>query len=240
MNGNWMVQIAEHCEDACSILRFLLEEFERLFGHDVMFNEDCVVYNDPQSECPMLVTNYLPIRIRLSQESFSYWAQTIFQLSHEMCHYAIRQRKVSKNTTLSWFEEIVCGGVSLYALEYASGNWSRCGLSQSSPTFFRAHKAYLENEIGKATANGLKRCDTVEKLMSYENQRLAETCREGYGAERVFVYSAISMHPAEVKSVLDYTKYISSNGVTIDFDRWILDNPCTFLRKLKTIQPVKF
>lgn len=239
MNGNWMVQIAEHCEDACSILRFLLEEFERLFGYDVMFNEDCVVYNDPHSKCPMLVANSLPIRIRLSQERLSYWSQTIFQLSHEMCHYAIKQRTNNYACRLSWFEEIVCEAVSLYALDYASRNWSRCNLSQSSPAFFQAHKAYLENELGKVATNGLKRCDTVEKLMSYENQRLAETCRETYAAERVFVYRAISMHPSEVKNVLDYTKYISSNGVVIDFDRWIQDKPCLLLFNIKSIQPVK-
>ncbi len=44
MNGRWIVQQDAHCEDACAILTFLLEEFTRLFGRDIMFNEDCIVY----------------------------------------------------------------------------------------------------------------------------------------------------------------------------------------------------
>ena len=239
MKGHWMVQKADHCEDTCSILEFLLEEFDRLFGHDVMFNEDCIVYNDPQAECPMLIKNVTPIKIRLAQESLSYWSQTVYQLSHEMCHYANRQRKAKKDFTLSWFEEIVCGAISLYAMEYASKNWRKCRLSQNSPAFYEAHQSYLEDELGEAFTDGLKRCNTVEKLTEYESQRLAESRRETYGAERILAYKAISARPLEVRCVLDYTRYIISNGVVIDFDRWIRENPCSLLCKLKTIQPVK-
>lgn len=39
--------------------------------------------------------------------------------------------------------------------------------------------------------------------------------------------------------VLDYSKYIESNGVTIDFDKWIREDPCDILQELKNIQPVK-
>ena len=140
MSGKWTVQNAEHSEHGVYILAFLLTEFARLFGPDVMFNEDCIVYNDPSSECPMLIINTTHVRIRLSQPNYSYWCQTIYQLSHEMCHYAFRQRKINKEFTLSWFEEIVCEAVSLYFLKYASERWSNCQLSQWSPSFFQNHK----------------------------------------------------------------------------------------------------
>lgn len=238
MNGRWMVQRAEHCEDTCCILEFLLEEFEQLFGHDVMFNEDCVVYNDPRAVCPRLIYG-APVKIRLHQKSLSFWSQTIFQLSHEMCHYAIKQRTSKNACSLSWFEEIVCEAVSLYALEYASKNWARCRLSHQSPAFFRAHQSYLDDELADAGSDGLKRCDTVEKLMEYETQGWATTRRESYAAERINVYRAISAHPAELKCVLDYTRYVMSNGATIDFDRWIQDVPCRLVFCLKNVQPVR-
>ena len=62
MSGKWTIQKAERSDQATSILLFLLEEFSRLVGADIMFREDCVVYNDPHADCPMLIINhYHPI-----------------------------------------------------------------------------------------------------------------------------------------------------------------------------------
>ena len=118
MSGKWTIQKAERSDQATSILLFLLEEFSRLVGADIMFREDCVVYNDPHADCPMLIINTLPVHIRLVQCNYLYWTQTIYQLSHERCHFAFRQCKENKKFTLRWFEEIVCEAMSLYALDY--------------------------------------------------------------------------------------------------------------------------
>ena len=239
MAGKWTVQKSELCENTAFILVFLLEEFSRVFGSDVMTNEDCIVYNDARSECPMLITNIRPIHIRLSQETLSALSQTIYQLSHEMCHYAIRQRKSTKDFTLSWFEEIVCEAVSLYILQYSSEQWEKCLLSQTQPYWAHAHKTYLENQLNRESTNEFQECDTVEKLMVYEKQELPESKRETHRAERNAIYSAILANPSELKCVLNYTKYIESNGVTINFDKWIQEDPCDLLQELKKIQPVK-
>ena len=239
MSGRWTVQYAEHSEHGEFILTFLLSEFERVFGQSVMSNEDCIVYNDPSAACPMLIINTTPVRIRLAQPNYSFWCQTIYQLSHEMCHYAFRQRKENKDFTLSWFEELVCEAVSLYFLKYSSDHWSDCQLSRLSPTFFQNHKTYLANELAKPFTDEFKQCDTVEKLAVYEKQRAPEDRRESQRSERNFIYEAILDSPMELKYVLDYTRYVMDNGVVIDFDRWILDNPCNLLQKLKTIQPIK-
>ena len=113
----WKVQKCDGAEYLMALLQFLLAEYSRVFGTDIMTAEECIVYNDPESECPRIIFNTVPIRIRLHQKSLSFWAQTIFQLSHEMCHYAMYQAKEDKEQTLSWFEEIVCEAMSLYALE---------------------------------------------------------------------------------------------------------------------------
>lgn len=79
------------------IADFLLDEFERMFGRDIINRElKLVIYNDPTADFPMLITNTLPMQIRLAQTQLSYWAQTIYQLSHELGHFALSQRK--KNT----------------------------------------------------------------------------------------------------------------------------------------------
>lgn len=239
MPGKWTIQSAEESKQGPYLLAFLLAEFARLFGQSIMFNEDCVVYNDPSAECPMLVINTAPVRIRLVQKSFLYWSQTIYQLAHEMCHYAFRQRKENKGFTLSWFEELICESVSLYALEYASIQWRNCQLSQLAPAFSQSHKEYLMNELAKESTDEFKRCDTVEKLMSYEKQRMSECRRESQRSERNLIYRVVSNNPLELKYVLNYTRYVMNNEVVIDFDRWIKDDPCSLLHELKSIQPVK-
>lgn len=76
------------------IADFLLDEFERMFGRDIINRElKLVIYNDPTADFPMLITNTLPMQIRLAQTQLSYWAQTIYQLSHELGHFVLSQRK---------------------------------------------------------------------------------------------------------------------------------------------------
>ena len=239
MSRIWSIQHADHSQDACCILAFLLVEFARLFGCDIMFNENCLVYNDPKADCPMLITSdNLHLRLRLAQPSFSYWAQTVFQLSHEMCHYAFRQRKINKEFTLCWFEEIVCEAVSLFSLEYATNNWRHCRLATCSPGYSESLNAYLENERTKPYTDEFKQCNTIEKLAAYEQQRIAEERRETHLLERNAIYDQLSNNPLELKFVVNYTQYVGVNGVVIDFDRWIQDNPCKLLQRLKAIQPV--
>ena len=240
MNGKWTVQKAESFENTSFLLAFLLEEFSRIFGKNIMFNEDCIIFNDPKADCPMLIINDAPVHIRLTQDSPFYFPQTIYQLSHEMCHYAIRQGKEDKDFTLSWFEEIICEAVSLYALEYASREWQKCILAQSQPYWGQLYSQYLTNELSKSYSNDFEKCDTIEKLRCYEAQRISESQRETHRAERNYVYRVITQNPLELKCILNYTQYIENNGVTINFDKWIQDNPWEFLNKLKKIQPVKF
>ena len=95
------------------------------------------------------------------------------------------------------------------------------------------------NELAKESTDEFKRCDTVEKMMSYEKQRISECRRESQGSERNLIYRVVSNNPLELKYVLNYTRYVMNNEVVIDFDRWIKDDPCSLLHELKSIQPVK-
>ena len=115
----------------------------------------------------------------------------------------------------------------------------KCRLSINNPTFSQSHKSYLNDELANDYTDEFKQCDSVEKLRAYELQAFPENQRITHRFERNIVYRAISANPLELKYVLDYTKYIDSNGVTIDFDKWLQDAPCRLLEELKAIQPVK-
>ena len=116
---NWIVAECDNKKNIKAILDFLLPRFIEIFGMETMGIENCIVFNDNNADCPMLITSINPPIIRLAQKTMDAWAQTIYQLSHEMCHYAIRQHKKDKEFSLKWFEEITCEAASLYFLQYA-------------------------------------------------------------------------------------------------------------------------
>ncbi|MBE6635767.1 MAG: hypothetical protein E7617_06205 [Ruminococcaceae bacterium] len=235
--GKWTVKEDKGYEDTREILFFLLEKFEAIFGKDVMHHERCEVYNDPDAPCPRFIYSS-PLRIRLHLSRTSLWSKTIFQLAHEMCHYAMYQVKKDKKVTLSWFEEIVCEAMALYALEYASEKWNNCNLSRFSPKFAVYHREYLEDVLSDSFTNEFKLCSSVDKLRRYELDGKPENKRQTHGAEVSILYRAISAEPGALKYVLDYTKYINKDGITIDFDRWLKNSSCNLLRLLQWIQPV--
>ena len=173
--------------------------------------------------------------IRLSQRGPDYWAQTVFQLSHEMCHFAIRQNKPDKDHSLSWLEETICEAVSLYALEYCSRNLHKCSLFKVNPEYFRSFESYLEEELMRESRNGLKECKTIEQLSKYEE--VAAEKREERRKERNELYRSISRNPKECVSFLDLYQYLNPNKLTIDFETWKSNDPSILIRELEMIQP---
>ena len=231
----WIVAAFDGSGSVRYILHFLLLEYGRIFGSNIMNAEKCVVFNDPTSECPMLVTNTDPVMIRLSQSSTSYWAQTIYQLSHEMCHYAIRQGKTNKDYTLSWLEETICEAMSLYMLQYSAENWYKCLLSQRAPQFSKSIIAYLANELKRIPKNSLSLCQTMEDLRACNQNATDE--RDGRLRERNALYRVISEFPEESYLFCDMYRYLNEDELTVDFEQWLADSPSEIVRCLSQIQP---
>lgn len=233
----WLFQECPDVEYAKVIFELLLPEYERIFGSGIMNREVCCIYNDSASSCPMLQYGN-PLRIRTNLSSLGFWCQEIFQLSHEMCHYAIRQKKLSKKWVLSWFEEVLCEAMSLYVLYYVAVHWNQCTLHSINPTYATSIVDYLNDECRSPATDGLKECSTFEKLSEYERQKLSESHRESHVNERNIVFSAILQHPEEAKCFLDYENYVCpQDGLTLDFDKWYQDNPCAMVETLRSIQP---
>lgn len=200
------------------IFYFLLIHYEDIFGKDKMNSEPCYIYNSVDADCPMLITNRENLIIRLAQSSTDYWAQTIFQLSHELCHYAIRQYKKDKLFTLFWFEEIVCEAFSLYVLKYACENWYRCLLSEININFYESIGKYLDNELNDTGSNIFKEYVKKGDLFAYE--KIADSQRETHRNERSLFYIDICYNPKETKELCNYQEYVCEDNATIDFERW--------------------
>lgn len=229
----WKVQQAQDSDYLESILKFLLPEFGRIFGEKTMFNEECIIFNNQQADCPMLITNSFSLKIRLAQKSLSCWAQTIFQLSHELCHYAIRQSKIDKDFTLSWFEEIVCEAMSLYLLHWSAEHWERCELFIFNPDFRNNIGDYLNHELKKTGTDEFQKCTTIEKLKNYD----AEERRETHRNERNSLYFEILKNPLMCRIVCKYQTYVDSNRITIDFEEWEKHSANPLIRFLHKLQP---
>lgn len=233
--AKWIVAPFDGSDNVKYILLFLLPEYSRIFGSKIMNAETCIVFNDPTSECPMLITSTNPVMIRLAQSSTSFWAQTIYQLSHEICHFAIRQDKHNKGYTLSWLEETICEAMSLCMLQYSAVNWYKCPLSQRAPQFSNSIMAYLVNELKRIPKNSLSMCQTLGELRACNQNAAAE--RDGRLGERNTLYRVISEFSEESYLFCDMYQYLNEDQLTVDFEKWLADHPSEIVRCLSQIQP---
>lgn len=125
---NWI--LIEQTQDEVNYMRpiftFILDQFVEIFGADIMEAEWCIVFNSVSAPCPMLITNQTPIALRTDVKSLGIWNQYVYQLSHELTHYVIRQYKENKDSIIKWFEETLCEAMSLYILRQSSDKWFDC------------------------------------------------------------------------------------------------------------------
>ena len=235
----WYVTQAPMAGALSYLHEFLMQEFERIFGWDIMHTRDCTIYNDPQSGCPYCY--YEPhVRIRLAQESLDYWAQTVFQLSHEMTHYACLSVRGLDTPPIRWYEEILCEAMSLYFLEYAAAHWTGCWLYRINAQFDASIRDYLNVNYNTAATAALASCRTHAALLAYERDLMPERRREGHVRERNKLYLAIRQNPTAAGALVRYSRYRCAGGVLIDFATWQRAEPYNPLIPLfASFQPVK-
>ena len=192
-----------------------------VFGPEAMASENCNVILTDHEKAPMLVNNKSPIEIWIKANDSS-WCQVIYQLSHEMCHYAMRHNKTDKNYVLKWFEETICEAFSIYSLNYFSEHWMECCLEKAP--------------ISDDPVHSLSECSIVKDLGFVE----ANSWNKRYLRfnERNHLYDLFKSHPDQIRLLLNYEKYADKESMTIDFYRWIDDeNGSEFLKSVSEIQP---
>lgn len=216
------------------LFTFVLKQFMEIFEIEALNSEQCIVYNEPTAPCPMLVTNRAPIRIRTNSASLNYWAQYIYQLSHELTHYVIRQYKEDKDAIVKWFEETICEAMSLYILKMSSLRWNECPLSRNDPNYSLKIMHYFENVYNKIAPSALKKCHTLDDLKAVED--FCETRRDDRGIERNYLLNNFLKYPESISAFIYYPLYMRGD-LQIDFAKWTKVSPSPIVSALESIQP---
>ena len=212
-----------------------------IFGPETMASENCNVIRTDHEKAPILVNNRSPIEIWINADD-DRWSQIIYQLSHEMCHYAMRHDKTDKNYVLKWFEETICEAFSLYSLNYYSEHWMECCLGIVNPGYADSIRKYVAGIVSEKApisddpVHSLSECRTVKDLVFVE----ANSWNKRYLRfnERNHLYDLFKSHPDQIRLLLNYEKYVDKESMTIDFYRWIDDeNGSEFLKSVSETQP---
>ena len=235
-NWNLTIQTTEDEKYMRPLFDFTMQFFTEIFGEDIMSAEPCILYNDASSSCPMLIIAQVPIQIRTCAKDLSFWAQFIYQLSHEMTHYVIRQHKEDKSFIAGWLEETICEAVSLYILNVASKRWFECELFHSNQTYGKSLEEYLLSEYENKKSSALKNCHTMQALELINST--CESDRPARGIERNYLYDTFCEMPSLIAEFVWYPLYMLDH-LRVDFSRWECERKSTQLIScLKNIHPM--
>jgi len=214
---------------------FVMNKFSSVFGSDVMSAQAVTLYNDPGARCPMNVLD--PASIRLAMPSgMNFWSQFVYQLSHELTHYAIRQRNQAGGIGVRWFEETICEAMALWGLRVVCDDWRRSPYFDRPIYQFQMRK-YLEDELRDNASGDLTPFHDVSSIDELvELDRLAEGepgdplgamhQRDRRARERVALYDLLMRRRSDIKVLLDYTRHIqpvpsgARDPLFIDFVEW--------------------
>lgn len=122
-------------------------------------------FNSPESW-----PNERPIRINLSMNSLSYWAQEVYQLAHECCHVLINS-PYSPQVQDEWFEEVICECASRFALVKMNGNGLAKKISPNS--FLQYEKRLFKEKIYKFNPSSFsdESSETLLKMRTHHEWR---------------------------------------------------------------------
>ncbi len=219
--------------DIQEILSFVLVIFNEVLP--IAGEEECIVFNDSSAECPMLITNKKSLEIRLNVEEESKWNQVIYQMSHEIMHYALRQKREKKGEILSWFEETLCEAFSLYTMSIAMTKWKICSFYKLNKNYYKYIGSYFNKELNKK-GDKISECVTLDCLREIDKE--AETHREWRYDIRNAVFELFKVYPKGIAEILDYSEYVEEDMLTINFYKWEQNSRFPqFIKKLALIQP---
>lgn len=216
------------------LFRFILKLFTEVFGTELLEKESAILYNDKLAPCPMLVINQAPIAIRTCVEDLCYWSQFIYQLSHELMHYTIRQYRSKDSGKVKWFEETICEAVSLYILQRSGEKWSECAVSDGNLSYAKHLREYLINEYNHTGESILEKCHTISAL-----QTINATCekqRTERSLERNYLYKLFYSQPSLLPIVAQYSRYAKDN-LLLDLSKWECDVGGEYISNLRPIYP---
>jgi hypothetical protein len=190
------------------------------------------------------------MRIRLVQPQTTYWAQMVYQLSHEMTHYAFfsyfpradqaNYHEVFENEQSSWNEETICEAISLYMLKYVADNWAKCSLAKLNSSFDSPLKEYLKNEYNRGNGRSLTNAGDAIPIADFHTMfNKATDGRNKRLAERNYLYDLLISADAEtIGEIRNMYKYYDKEYRCIDYPAWSKNTKkADFIEKMSAIQP---
>jgi len=255
LGGGWYYTTASGTADPYieGIFPPLYNKFVELFGRQVMTHTTVIIFCDANAPCPMIMPYVDRYYLRLAQQSTEYWSQMIYQLSHEMMHFAFFASFPGYNQNdlamlldtqrSAWNEEIIAEAISLYMLRYMSENWQRSPLAQANPGYSSAIRSYLESVYNEASQypRPLKSAGDYVRRENF-HRTFNRTCyanRADHMTERNHLYNLfVSARNEDIGEIINAYRYFNRDYKYIDYAAWISNarNP-EFIRGVSAIQP---
>ncbi len=250
LRDNWYYSTASGQKDAYieGIFASLYPQYAEIFGDQAMSYRPVILYNVPEAPSPITSPYEGYTLIKLSLDKTSYWSQMIYQLSHEMTHYAFFS--LTPNATIEkgdwndlfseWNEEILCETMSLYMLHFMAEHWADCPLAKVNPTYGPSIEQYRKNAYEKYKDKEL--LNGSSSLSRKDFQALsaaADEDRSQHGAERNYCYDLFVKYGNQViGEVLQMYRYYNPTYSDIDFAAWAdKSQHKDFVKELSRIQP---
>lgn len=237
VKNNWIVQ-----RDLLVLFEFVLPIFESIFGQAVMSNEPCEVYIDTACMTAPIFT-FNPTRIILTTIPTDF-CNVIFQLAHELTHYAIRQSIGSQyiSCASAAFEESAAEAMSLYILNRCSEQWESCAYYMYNQGF-AAHLKKYKNDYYDNT--GGKRPDSYGEwfniCIGFSGGLTSGAKRPDVSIMRNVLYDAFIKLPSDIGSLIKYPLYMRGAPFEkmIDENKWKASEPtkAIFIDSICAIQP---
>lgn len=159
--------------------------------------------------------------ICLTVSDYSYWCQTVYQLSHELTHCFIHCHNMDKRYYSSWVEETICEAVSLYFLAYFRDNWANTQLYPYNPKYSESFAQYHKGVELKDGNNRLSNCRGYDNLMDIE--RTSQDKREDRKNEMLDLYPLISER--NIKGLIYYRDFVIKDSKILDTENYITAYP---------------
>lgn len=236
--NNWTIQ-----DNIYPLFEFVLPMFESLFGNAAMAKEGCEVFIDLNCTTAP-ITYYRPTRIVLKAEP-CYYAQIIFQLAHELTHYAVRQNTSCQyeNCVITAFEESAAEAMALYILKLSTEQWVDCSLYQISPNFAENFEKYRKDIYYTVSGNKPQNYDEwLTVCNGFTGKLTADWQRPNVSKIRNELYDAFVQFPDDIGSIAKYPLYIRNSPYEklIDEDVWKVAEPSKskFITAICAAQPM--
>ena len=236
--NNWTVQ-----DDIFPLFKFVLSIFESIFGQVIMSKEPCNVYIDVNcATAPVTTSN--PTRVILNVGSTCF-DKLVFQLGHELTHYAVRQvtNYQYTNCAISAFEEPAAEAMSLYVLKRCAETWTGCSLYQNYPDYAKCFDTYrvdIYNEVTGTVPDNYN--EWISICNGFTGVLTSDVQRPNVSIMRNTLYDVFIKFPTDIGSFIKYPLYMRSIPYEklIDETAWKTAEPLKshFISSICAIQPV--